>query len=81
MSQVNCKSSIQDQNGNIIEAKKIPQAVEVPEDFTVKLLSLCKRIPCCGIILSLLSSIFYGIANLMVKFTPNINPFVIVIIT
>lgn len=48
-------------------------------DMMTRSLEFCRKIPCMGIIFALMSALFFGIAALVVKSVPTVNPLVIII--
>lgn len=57
-----------------VEASNLPQKLDVLS----RSLNICREIPCMGIIFALMAALFFGIAALVVKLVPNVNPLVVV---
>lgn len=76
------ETSIYDVNGNVQNGSQSIESIApaqcISENFMGKALNCCRRIPCCGIILGVLTSIFFGITNLVVKQVPEVNVFVVI---
>lgn len=49
------------------------------EDLSTRIISRLRVIPCAGILLAMLSGVFFATAGFIVKLIPNINPIQIVV--
>lgn len=49
------------------------------EDLSTRIISKLRVIPCAGILLAMLSGVFFATAGFIVKLIPNINPIQIVV--
>lgn len=74
--------------GGFNEEGSVPSVVENPDinggrnsgnDLMARTLLRLRRMPCAGIIMGMLSGIFFATAGFIVKLVPNVNPVQIVV--
>lgn len=74
--------------GGFNEEGSVPSVVENSDingernsgnDLMARTLSRLRRMPCAGIIMGMLSGIFFATAGFIVKLVPNVNPVQIVV--
>ena len=74
-------------SGQVIRILDFPVIVPIatsslpaePDDFMTRTLDKMRVIPCAGIVLSIMSGIFFATAGFIVKMIPEVNPIEIVI--
>ena len=49
------------------------------EDLSTRIISRLREIPCAGVVLAMLSGIFFATAGFIVKLIPEVNPIQIVV--
>ena len=64
---------------SVIENSDINGTTNTGDDLMGRTLLRLRRMPCAGIIMGMLSGIFFATAGFIVKLVPNVNPVQIVV--